>query len=74
MTEESRKRRDANVKKNCGTCCHSDVCAWKGKYANEVSALLHEMQTSLLIEYDMKCKHHMSIHGCTHNLEVGDNA
>ena len=74
MTEASRKRRDANVKKNCGSCCHKDVCGWKGKYENEVSALVHEMQTSTLIMYDMKCKYHMyDGSGITHSLEV-DNA
>lgn len=74
MTEESRKRRDANVKKNCGSCCHKEVCGWKEKYANEVSGLVHEMQTSFLIEYDMKCKYHMyDGSGVTHSLEVGGN-
>lgn len=72
MTEESRKRKADNIKKNCGTCCHADVCGWKGKYDTEVGALIHEMQSCSMIQYDMKCKHHMSIHGCTHNLEVSN--
>ena len=73
MTEESRKRRDANVRENCGSCIHQAVCGWKGKYENEVSALVHEMQTSFMIQYAMKCKHHMTAGGCTFDLEV-DNA
>lgn len=73
MTEESRKRRDANVKKNCGSCCHREVCGRKGAYENEVSALVHEMQTTTLIQYDMKCKHHMTADGSTFGLEVTDN-
>ena len=75
MTEESRKRRDANIKKNCGSCIHKDVCGWKDRYEIEVSSLVHETQTAELIQYDMKCKHHMYDHtGLTHNLEVQDNA
>ena len=74
MTEESRKRRDANIKKNCGSCCHKNVCGWKCRYEVEVSNLVHEMQTAELIQYDMKCKYHMyDGSGITHNLEV-DNA
>lgn len=70
MTEESRKRRDVNVKENCGSCCHRAVCGWKEKYRNEVSALVHEMQTCSMIQYDMKCKHHMTAGGVTFDLEV----
>ena len=69
MNEESRKRKDANVKENCGTCIHAVVCAWKGRYANEVSALVHEMQTSTLIQYAMKCKYHTTNGGCTFDLK-----
>ena len=72
MTEESRKRRDANIKKNCGSCVHKEVCGWKSKYENEVSALVHEMQVCSLIQYDMKCKHHMCAGGDTHNLLFAD--
>lgn len=75
MTEQSRKRKADNIKKNCGTCVHKDVCGWKGTYDTEVGALIHEMQTCSMIQYDMKCKHHMYDHtGLTHNLEVQDNA
>jgi hypothetical protein len=71
MTEESRKRKDANIKENCGSCVHKNVCGWKGKYENEVSALVHEMQTSTMIEYDMKCKHHMyDGSGVTRTLDI----
>ena len=74
MTEESRKRRDANIKKNCGSCCHSAVCSQKGAYENIVSAVIHDMQAfPHLIEYDVKCRHHMTIRGCTHNLEVDND-
>ena len=71
MTEESRKRKQDNIRKNCGSCIHKDVCGWKGRYEVEVNNLVHEMQTAELIQYDMKCKHHMYDHtGLTRNLEV----
>lgn len=75
MTEASRKRKADNIKKNCGSCVHKDVCGWKGRYEVEVSALIHEMQTCSMIMYDMKCKHHMyDGSGLTHSLEVCEDA
>lgn len=73
MTEESRKRRDANVDMNCGTCCHSAVCSQKEAYRNIVSAMIHDMQAfPHLIVYDVKCRHHMRSSGVTHDLLFAD--
>ena len=74
MTEESRKRKQENIRKNCGSCIHQVVCGWKGKYDTEVGAIIHEAQSCSFIEYDVKCKHHMTAGGKTHRLEVTDNA
>ena len=72
MTEASRKRKAENIKKNCGSCIHKEVCAWKGAYDTEVGAIIHEAQHFSLIQYDVKCKHHMCAGGDTHNLLFAD--
>ena len=60
MTQESRKTADSIIKSNCGSCCHSRVCHYKGGFDSVVKRVIHEAQADdYLAEVYIKCKHHM---------------
>lgn len=56
------------VERNCGKCCHNDVCQYKNDFDALVGRVLHEAQGNCLLEIDIKCKYHMYKGGTTYKV------
>ena len=70
MTEKSRKNHQENIKKNCGTCIHKNVCQYKGTYNSAVSRIIHEAQADEnLVELKIKCVHHSDKYGTSERFD-----
>ena len=69
MNAESRQAANYVIERNCGKCCHNEVCQYKGAFDSIVKRVIHEAQgDSYLIEMDFKCKFHMYQGGTTYKF------
>ena len=64
MTQESRKKHEETIKKNCGNCIHNKVCQFKGGFESAASRAIHEAQgDDYLVDVSVKCKYHADKYG-----------
>lgn len=64
MTQESRKKKDETIAKNCGNCIHNKVCQYKSGFESAVSRAIHEVQADdYLVDVSVKCKYHADKYG-----------
>ena len=64
MTQESRKLADIIIKDNCVSCCHNQVCTYKGGFESVVRRVVHEAQADdYLAEVYVRCKFYMRQRG-----------
>ena len=69
MTQESRKIADYIIERNCGKCCHNEVCQYKGAFDSVVKRVIHEVQgDDYLVKADFQCKYHMYLGGTTYKF------
>ena len=70
MTQERRNLKTEILKKNCGSCCHNNVCKHKGAFESALSRVVHEAQPDdYLVLVDAKCKFHMYLGGTTFRFD-----
>lgn len=64
MTQESRKKKDETIAKNCGNCIHNKVCKYKDCFGSVVSRAIHEVQADdYFVDVLVNCKHHADKYG-----------
>lgn len=70
VNAESRQSADYVIERNCGKCCHNEVCQYKGAFDSVVKRAIHEVQgDGYLIEMNFKCKFHMYKGGTTYKFD-----